>query len=71
MLDLVEIEKSTAEKYNMHYVDSYEVTKSFLNEKERTKWGKAFSLGRTDRVHFCLPGPVDFATKIVLEVLIN
>ena len=71
ILDLVEIEKSIAEKYNIHYIDSYEVTKSFLNEKERITWGKDFSLGRTDRVHFCLPGPVDFATNTVLEALIK
>jgi len=69
ILDLVGIEKSIAMQYNMHYVDSYKATKSFLNEKERIKWEKVFSLGRTDRVHFCLPGPVDFATNEVLELL--
>ena len=61
ILDLVKIEKSTAKQYNMHYIDSYKATNFFLNEKERIKWGKVFSFGRTDRVHFCLPGPVDFA----------
>ena len=69
ILDLVKIEKSTAKQYNMHYIDSYKATNFFLNEKERIKWGKVFSLGRTDRVHFCLPGPVDFATNEVLELL--
>ena len=69
ILDLVGIEKYIAKQYGMHYVDSYKATKSFLNEKERIKWEKDFSLGRTDRVHFCLPGPVDFATNEVLELL--
>jgi len=69
ILNLVGIEKSMAEKYNIHYIDSFNATKHFLNEKERIKWGKLFSLGRTDRVHFCLPGPVDFATDAVLEIL--
>lgn len=69
ILNLVGIEKSMAEKYNIHYIDSFNATKHFLNEKERIKWGKVFSLGRTDRVHFCLPGPSDFATDAVLEIL--
>lgn len=71
ILDLLGIEKRAAKKFNLHYVNSYDATKSFLDEVERIKWGKTYSLGRTDRVHFCLPGPVDFATHEVLDVLIE
>ncbi|KAK3269181.1 hypothetical protein CYMTET_22360 [Cymbomonas tetramitiformis] len=69
MSNVMDIESSVADAHGIEYLPSYPLTRHPLKERERTSKGRAYSLGRTDSVHFCLPGLPDFVVDAWLSEL--
>lgn len=59
---LSRLEAEVARDAGVSYVPSYALTRHPLDERLREAWKRQYSIGRTDKVHYCLAGGVvDFA----------
>lgn len=65
--DIMEVEWEVALESGLEYIPAHIFTRHPLSEADRRASKKIYSLGRTDRVHFCLPGLPDFAVDAWLS----
>lgn len=66
---VMQMEMKIARQLGFHYVPSYTLTRHPLSEARRVVLRRKVSIGRTDRVHFCLPGLVDFAAHFTMRLI--